>query len=286
MSLTSYQDARTWAKPIRDAVLERRMPPWPAARGFGDFSNDRSLSPLEVELLAAWAAGGTPLGPPVPVDTANGAVAATRSPDLVLTPPRPHPVTASSVRIELPTGLDGERWITGWEIRPGNHAIVEQAVLSTVPGSVLGTWTPPDGAIVYPSGVASRLAAGARLAVDLRYKKSAAPQTDQSAVALYFGRRAKRELKYQRFPCGAQSTDGDIDVLAVTPRATSAGASIEIVAARPDATMEPLAVVRRYQPQYPITYRLRHPARLPRGSVLHVRSSSPGCEAGMEFVTR
>jgi hypothetical protein len=286
MSLMSYEDARTWAKPIREAVLERRMPPWPAARGFGDFSNDRSLSPLEVELLAEWASGGTPLGPPVPLVTASRAAASTRAPDLVLTAASPQQVTASSARIELPTGLDGERWITGWEIRPGNHAIVERAVLSTVPGSVLGTWTPPEGAIVYPSGVASRLGVGARIVIELRYKKSAAAQSDQSGVALYFGRRPKRELKHQRFPCGAQSTDGDIEVLAVTPRASSAGASIEIIAARPDQTMEPLSVVRRYQPQYPITYRLRHPARLPRGSVVHVRSSSLGCEAGMEFVRR
>jgi hypothetical protein len=286
MSLMSYQEARTWAGPIREAVLERRMPPWPAARGFGDFINDRSLSPLEVELLAAWAAGGTPLGPPVPVLTPPGAAASTRAPDLVLTAASAHEVTASSARIELPTGLDGDRWITGWEIRPGNQSIVEHAVLLAAPGSVLGTWTPSDGAILYPSGVASRLAAGARLILELRYKKSAARQTDQSGVALYFGRRPKRELKHQRFPCGAQSTGDDIDVLAVTPRASSAGASIEIVAARPDDTMEPLSVVRRYQPQYPITYRLRHPARLPRGSVVHVRSSSPGCEAGMEFVTR
>ena len=55
MSLETYQEARTWAKAIRDEVLERRMPPWPAAPGFGDFSNDRSLTPIEVELLTAWA---------------------------------------------------------------------------------------------------------------------------------------------------------------------------------------------------------------------------------------
>ena len=51
MPLTSYQDARTWAKAIREEVLAGRMPPWQAARGFGDFSNDASLTPLEIELL-------------------------------------------------------------------------------------------------------------------------------------------------------------------------------------------------------------------------------------------
>src|SRR6266850_3791321 len=65
MSLATYQDARGWSKSIRREVLERRMPPWPAAKGFGDFANDRSLTPIEVELLTAWADGATPLGQPI-----------------------------------------------------------------------------------------------------------------------------------------------------------------------------------------------------------------------------
>jgi hypothetical protein len=36
------------------------MPIWRAARGFGDFSNDPSLSPFEVALIAAWVDGGAP----------------------------------------------------------------------------------------------------------------------------------------------------------------------------------------------------------------------------------
>src|SRR6185295_8619133 len=65
MSLATYQDARSWSKSIRREVLERRMPPWPVAKGFGDYVNDRSLTPIEVELLTSWADGATPLGPPV-----------------------------------------------------------------------------------------------------------------------------------------------------------------------------------------------------------------------------
>src|SRR6185295_19430867 len=65
MSLATYQDARSWSKSIRREVLERRMPPWPAAKGFGDYVNDRSLTPIEVELLTSWADGATPLGPPI-----------------------------------------------------------------------------------------------------------------------------------------------------------------------------------------------------------------------------
>src|SRR5258706_15375746 len=61
MSLTTYEDARGWAKPIREAVLERRMPPWPAAQGFGAFVHDRSLPPIEIDVLAGWADGRSPV---------------------------------------------------------------------------------------------------------------------------------------------------------------------------------------------------------------------------------
>jgi hypothetical protein len=62
MSLAAYDDARPWAKAIKEEVLTRRMPKWHAARGYGDFSNDPSLSPFEIGLIAAWADGGAPKG--------------------------------------------------------------------------------------------------------------------------------------------------------------------------------------------------------------------------------
>jgi hypothetical protein len=60
MSLTTYDEARPWARAIREEVLTRRMPMWHVVRGYGDFSNDPSLSPFEVALFAAWADGGAP----------------------------------------------------------------------------------------------------------------------------------------------------------------------------------------------------------------------------------
>lgn len=284
MSLETYQEARTWAKAIREEVLERRMPPWPAAPGFGDFINDRSLTPLEVELLTAWADGGTPIGPtvaaarPVRADAVNGPS------DLLVTMTAPRATSALIERVELPTRLAGDRWIAGWEFRPGNRSIIEQVVLSIAPDTPLGTWTPADRAMVFPAGVAQRLPAGSRLALELHYRKSATPQTDQSGVALHFGARPRRELRHRFLSCGASTIDRDIEALAVTPRAPEAGASIEIAARRGDGSIEPLSVVSRYEPAYPITYRFRKSVRLRKGDVIDVRSSSPACTAALEFI--
>ena len=61
-SLMTYQQARPWAAAIKEEVLERRMPPWGAVKGFGDFRNDQALSQEQLELIAAWAEGGAPEG--------------------------------------------------------------------------------------------------------------------------------------------------------------------------------------------------------------------------------
>ena len=60
MPLTTYEEARPWARAIREEVLTRRMPKWHVVRGYGDFTNDPSLSPFEVALFATWADGGAP----------------------------------------------------------------------------------------------------------------------------------------------------------------------------------------------------------------------------------
>ena len=60
ISLTTYQEARPWAVAIKEEALTRRMPKWSAARGYGDFANDPSLSPFEIALIAAWVDGGAP----------------------------------------------------------------------------------------------------------------------------------------------------------------------------------------------------------------------------------
>jgi hypothetical protein len=65
MSLLTYEEARPWAKAIKEEVLERRMPPWGAVKGFGEFRDDMGLSQEELHVLADWVEGGAPEGDPV-----------------------------------------------------------------------------------------------------------------------------------------------------------------------------------------------------------------------------
>src|SRR5262245_53423317 len=62
MSLITYQDARPWAKAMKDKVVAREMPPWGADPTAGKFKNDRSLSQKDIDTIVAWVSGGAPKG--------------------------------------------------------------------------------------------------------------------------------------------------------------------------------------------------------------------------------
>jgi hypothetical protein len=61
-SMMTYQQVQPRAVEIKEAALARRMPPWGAVKGFGDFRNDQGLSQAELELLTDWVDSDTPKG--------------------------------------------------------------------------------------------------------------------------------------------------------------------------------------------------------------------------------
>ncbi len=61
-SLTEYRETFPWRTAIKEEILERRMPPWGAVKGFGDFRNDQALTPEQLELVTSWSQGGSPEG--------------------------------------------------------------------------------------------------------------------------------------------------------------------------------------------------------------------------------
>src|SRR6266478_1148654 len=83
MALITYDETRPWAKAIRDEVAERRMPPWGAVKGFGEFRDDVSLTDPEIEMIVLWVEGGAPKGddiylPPIPAPEIRKAALAPR----------------------------------------------------------------------------------------------------------------------------------------------------------------------------------------------------------------
>ncbi len=128
MSLATYDEARPWAKAIREEVLERRMPPWGAVKGFGEFRNDASLSEREIEMVANWVEGGAPPGediylPPVPGAAPSGepgAPADAAALELGIRKKLERTVVAVGVRVE---GGEGWQWAQVVAHRPDGEFI-------------------------------------------------------------------------------------------------------------------------------------------------------------------
>ena len=93
MSLTSYTDARPWARAIKEKVVNREMPPWHAGPESSlTFRNDRSLSQAQIDTIAAWADAGAPEGnaidtPAVPEYSDGWLIRGLGDPDVVISMP-------------------------------------------------------------------------------------------------------------------------------------------------------------------------------------------------------
>ena len=58
MSLIGYNNARPWAKAIKQKVVSREMPPWFADRTIGKWSNDPSLTQQQIDTLLRGRTAG------------------------------------------------------------------------------------------------------------------------------------------------------------------------------------------------------------------------------------
>ena len=66
MPLLTYEQARPWAKSIKEKVLLRVMPPWYVDPNVGirKFKNDGGLSDEEIATIVKWVDSGAPRGNP------------------------------------------------------------------------------------------------------------------------------------------------------------------------------------------------------------------------------
>jgi len=141
MSLLTYESARPWAKAMKSAVLERKMPPWFADPQYGHFTNDRSLKPAEIETIAKWADGGALRGdakdapPPVQWQAEGWQI----RPDLIVegptfnVPASPKNDVVEWMWFTVPTGFTKDTWVTAIQIRPENPSVAHHMCLAFKP---------------------------------------------------------------------------------------------------------------------------------------------------------
>ncbi len=141
MSLLTYEDARPWARSIKEKVALREMPPWYVDKNVGvrHFTNDVSLSDEEIATIVKWADSGAVKGDPADMpkprqfeDLDKWHIA---TPDLVVTLPKDLIVPAKApdrwVDIVVDPGLKEDRYLQAIETKPTKgFRVVHHAVTS------------------------------------------------------------------------------------------------------------------------------------------------------------
>ena len=295
MSLATYADARPWAVAIKEEVLARRMPPWPAEAGHGEFANDLGLTTREMDFLISWVEGGAPEGtddPPAFIDHSGHWMLG--EPQTIAVARQGVVVNANSAaqftRIVLDSGLERESWIRAIDFKPGDARVARAAFFSVVEtGEYLGGWTPWRSSTELPDGVAFRLPARARIAVDVLYRGTNETVVDTPRLGLYVAgerspRRASTAVLRSSVPPsdasrGGRPADGRrltgrlvlpnaTTLFALRPQLQEDSTAIDVTAVRPDGSREVLLRVRQFRFDWQAPFVFRLPVSLPAGSVL------------------
>jgi hypothetical protein len=294
-SLVTYEEARPWAKAIKEELLTKRMPPWPAVRGFGDFQNAPALTQREIDLIVNWVEGGAPPGKPedLPREPLINSEWPLGDPHQVLKLEQEQRVAADADErriFSFPLKLKEDRWINAIDLKPGDGSVVHCAEFYAATGEskpkLLATWTPGHGPIQLPAGAGFRLGRDASISVRIHYRGVGEDVKDKSAIGLYFTKNAPQNEVAQLIledgdfviPNGSDrhqvkatlTLDRDRSGFAIIPAMSPLLASLEVTAYRPDATVEVLVWVRGQRFDWRPTYVYKRPVPLPAGTRLEL----------------
>jgi mono/diheme cytochrome c family protein len=219
MSLLTYDDARPWARSIRNRVSKREMPPWglDPTVGIKEILDDPSLSSDEIKTIAAWVDAGAPQGNPNDMPKApafpNADTWTIGTPDYVVEAPQwTQPAQGADWfgDFYVDSGLQEDRWIKAVEVLPTvkgrkavHHTIVyalqdDKDILNNMLpvrapdgfnpnlGTRLAEYTIGNNGDVYADGTARLIKAGARLHFNAHYHSIGEEVKDRIRVGFIF----------------------------------------------------------------------------------------------------
>lgn len=320
-SLLSYEDAAKRADFLAEIAADRRMPPWKAEPGFGEFYDERRLNDDEIALLDRWAEAGAPQGDPDELPPAPKFVEGWQlgEPDLVLEMAEPFAVPADGPDVYqcfvIPIPITENRTVAGVEFRPGNRSVVHHAIMyldangaarrrdeqdpgpgyrsfggpGVLPTGGLGGWAPGAQPHLLPDGVGKFLRQGSDLVLQIHYHPDGKPETDRSAVGIYFTKRPATTLvgglavmnrridipageREHRVIAESERLPVDVNVLGIGPHMHLLGRQMKAFAETPDGRSVPLVWIKDWDFNWQGAYGFRRPVRLPKGSVIRVEA--------------
>lgn len=230
-SLMGYENAKKWANMAHSVTESKRMPPWKAVDGFGEFKDANRLSPVEIQLIKNWAATGAPRGdkrkePKPPVF--NGGDWTLGKPDRIISASKPFKLgpEGADVYRNFVVRTDSKEpiYVNGIDVKPGNAKIVHHVIVfldpnkssdrlqaktndgqdgyesgeggvGFLPGGSLGGWAPGVRPRFLAPGTAFKVAPGSNIVIQVHYHRSGKPEEDLTRVGLYTTKEApKKEM--------------------------------------------------------------------------------------------
>ncbi len=141
LPLLSYDNARSEAESIKEKVVRREMPPWPADPTKSmKFRNDPRLSQQEIDTLVAWVNAGTPKGndadlPSLPTILQGWLHPKSLAPDAIIQLPVFHlPATGEVpyVRYLSKVPFPADKWVVALQVLPSNRGLVHHMAITEV----------------------------------------------------------------------------------------------------------------------------------------------------------
>ena len=223
MSLLTFDEARPWARAIKQKVVRREMPPWGADPAVGKFSNDISLKQADVDTITAWVDGGAPEGnrselPQAPKFAESWSIG---QPDHVFKMLKPFTVPADGtvpyVYITVPTNLKEDIWVRGIELKPSDRRVVHHIISDMVEddgkpdtGEPRLTKDPARKEIggvgglvpgrlygVFEEGVARKIPAGADIVLQMHYTTIGQSVVDQTEIGVILAKEPPSRLRVE-----------------------------------------------------------------------------------------
>jgi hypothetical protein len=312
MSLLTYDEVRPWAKSIRQAVVDRVMPPWHADSSKVAYANDRSLSDAEIDTIARWVAGGAPQGdpaatPPAPAFTQGWRLG---EPDVVFRTKQKFKVPASGSEIPYQSmtfavDIPEDLYVRAWEIRPSHLGAVHHANLVRSPqslngksvgiaqavlqgGDYIGSYLPGHSTITYPEGMALLLPKGSHLGIQVHYVSVGEEIEDAISFGLHLAggrvdqlvRVVGTDYRPIEIPPGEPHYEvvdevtllHDLYALSSGIHMHLRGSAYTMEAVLPDGTVKLITSVPRYDFNWQSNYVLRDPVLMPKGTKFRVTS--------------
>jgi mono/diheme cytochrome c family protein len=220
MSLMTYDDARPWARALKQKVVAREMPPWGADPHVGKFANDPSLTDAQIATIAAWVDGGAPEGnradlPKPPTFTEGWAMG---KPDLIFEMVEPFEIPADGTvpysYVTIPTHLDHDIWIRGLEYKTTDRRVLHHIIGDLVEGSGgptpkpsltrdrsrkeiggLGGYVPGRLDNMFDEGVAKKIPAGADIVLQMHYTTIGQAVSDKLQVGVMLAKEPPTKLR-------------------------------------------------------------------------------------------